>query len=279
MSGDIDFTQGGYNGGDDENFFKWFTIPHMEYWWYFREVLWASQFVAPYWQRVDGTMLSDEEQKELIAISMLNYAVQTGLVEALVSFDQMQAELHRIVSPTRILEVRRLWKATYSSLYTGFNSLCNIVYVLVEQTSVWKKNTPNFVMNYTPNDAIKSVDGKHPNLIEPLRRCNSRLEIRSHLDHYWTIWVNIQHGVFMMDENFKKGYLAIRPEDVSTKVDALQRTYEDIIEIAKDCNLVYRELAVLGGFLDQYLAAKGWLVDYTNYQPHGGQRPRTKQSP
>jgi hypothetical protein len=119
MGGDIDFSQGGYGGGPDEEFFKWFTIPHMEYWWYFREVLRGSQFVAPYWKKTDGTVLSDDEQKELIAISLLSYAVHTGIVEALTFFDHMQLEVQRMVSPVRFLEVRRLWSVVRRKIWTS----------------------------------------------------------------------------------------------------------------------------------------------------------------
>jgi hypothetical protein len=47
--------------------------------------------------------------------------------------------------------------------------------------------------------------------------------------------------------------------------------------MAEDFNLIYREFAVASGFLEQFLAAKGWKIDYSDYgPPHNGQRPQLK---
>jgi hypothetical protein len=276
MDTEIDFTKGGYQGDVVEETFKSFTIPHMPFWWHFREVLRASDRASNLWKKPDGLPLSDDEQRELVALSLLNYAVYTGMAEAIASFDQMGCELSRTTVPTwRLFEVRRLWKAMYSSLYTSFNALCNIVCVVVGQKSPFGSD-PKRVWNYTPKQAHDLVNGKgFKELTEPIGRCRERLEIRDHLDHYWTIWHVIIQGYFLIDENFTKGYVPIHPEnEVSTRIDAYDLASKHILGLAQDFNLIYRALAARGGFLDQYLTAKNWAVDYSDYgPPHNGQRP------
>jgi len=278
MNAGIDFTKGGYKGDPLEEAFKPFSASYMPYWWYFREVLRASHSASPHWKKSDDTPLSDDEQRELIALSLLNYAVYTGMAEAIASFEQMGSELSRTMpSDWRVIEVRRLWKAMYSSLYTSFNALCNIVCVVVGQKPpVTKKQGQAW--NYSPKKARNIVDGRGiKELTELIDQCLKRLEIRNHLDHYWTIWHSIAQGQFLLDENFEKGYVPVHPEaEVSPKVDAYKLAYKHIIESAKDFNLIYRELSAEDGFLDQYLSAKGWKIDYSDYgPPHNGQRPLT----
>jgi len=254
-----------------------FTVLHMPFWWHFREVLRASDRASQHWKKSDDTPLSDDAQRELVALSLLNYAVYTGIAEAIASFDQIGYELARTMVPTwRLFEVRRLWKALYSSLYTSFNALCNIVCVIVGPRSPFGEN-PKCIWNYTPKCAYNLVNGRAiKELAGPIDRCKDRLEIRDHLDHYWTIWHTISQGTFLLDENFTKGYVPIHPEtEVSTTVDAYQLAREHIVEAAEDFNLIYRESAVKGGYLDQYLSARGWRIDYTDYgPPHNGQRPQ-----
>ena len=69
--------------------------------------------------------------------------------------------------------------------------------------------------------------------------------------------------------------MPIYPEvEVSPEVDAVELAYGHVVESAEDFNLVYRELAVEDSYLDQYLLAKGWEIDYSDYgPPHNGQRP------
>jgi hypothetical protein len=278
MMGDIDFSKGGYQGGFDEELFKFFTQSYMEYWWFFREVLRASDRVAQYWKYSSGKLLRDDDQKELVGLSLQNYAVHTGIAEALTYFDEMVSELNRILSPMRRFEVRRLWKATYSSLYTSFNALCNIVYVLGNQVSVFGKKKGK-IWNYTPAEVLDFTRKSNlVNIYTALENVKQSLVIRDHLDHYWTIWVSIDQGQFLMDSNFTaKGHLLLYPEkELQASEDALNRAHKDIIEIASQYNIVYRELCIPGtGLLDNYLQHKNWIIDYSNYQPHNG-RPVTK---
>lgn len=273
---DPTMSQGGYKGDVVEETFKPFSSLYIPFWWHFHEVLRASDRASPLWRKSDGTALSDDEQRELVALSSLNYAVYTGMAESLTFFEQMGHELSRTMNPGwRLFEVRRLWKAMYSSLYTSFNALCNIVCVVVGQKPPFVE-TPAGVRNYTPKKAYGLVVGRGiGELAEPLGRCIYRLEIRHHLDHYWTIWHKIDQGRFLLDKNFKKGYVPIYPEvEVSPEVDAVELAYGHVVESAEDFNLVYRELAVEDSYLDQYLLAKGWEIDYSDYgPPHNGQRP------
>jgi hypothetical protein len=277
MSANIDLSKGGYQGDPIEEMFKPFTSAYMSYWWHFREVLRASHAASSNWKKSDGSALSDEEQKQLAALSLINYAVYTSIGEALSFLDQMAAALiAEMPSSNRIFQVRAAWKAAYSSLYTSFNALCNIVYVIVGHNSPFG-NKPGRIWNATPADAYNLTNGRAlKELYEPIGRCKGRLEIRDHLDHYWTIWVSISQGRFLFDENFSKGYVPIRPEsDVAAKIDAIKRTEDDIVEMAKDFNLIYEKLAVANGYFDSYLQAKGWEIEYSDYgEPHKGQRPR-----
>lgn len=305
----VDFTRGGYRGDPVEEHFKWFTARHMPFWWHFREVLRASDRASAHWRRSDGADLSKDEHGELVALSLLNYAVYTGMAEALAFLKEMGTTLstttqqqssgsgvvplystsasgillhaeganvldHHAEWPARrLFEARRSWKAAYSSLYTSFNALCNIVCVVVGQKPVFKKTRPA-VWNYSPKDALNLARGMGcAKLVDPLGRCKDRLEIRDHLDHYWLIWHNIVGGKLLLDEGFEKGRLPTHPKsEVSLKIDAYERARNDMEGSADDFNRVYRELAVKDGPLDQYLLAKCWAVDYSD-SPHGGQRP------
>lgn len=311
----VQFNKGGYEGDDVEERleFKSFTTKYMPFWWQLREVLRASDRASRYWKKSDGTGLSDSEQADLIALSLLNYAVYTGMAEALTFLDQMGNELGRTApwGPTsgsvilssslysraatgtcssyerqdasgqhsespvmRLFMVRRAWKAMYSSLYTSFNALCNIVYIVVGHKPVFKRKGP--VWNYSPKDAINLVEGRGlRKLADPLGRCKDHLEIRQHLDHYWLIWHNIVQGRFLLDKNFTKGYIPVHPEtEVSLTIDARKQAKDDMEGLAKGFDLIYQELAVENGFLDQYLQDRGWSIDYSDYgPPHNGQRP------
>lgn len=276
MKLEIDFTRGGYRGDVVEETFKGFSAQHMPSWWHFREVLRASHAASPWWKKTDGTAISDNEQRELVALSLLHYAVYTGMAEAVAFLEQMGSELSRTTVPGwRLFEVRRVWKAMYSSLYTNFNALSNIVYVVVGQKPVLRKKAGK-VWNYSPKDALNLVEGRElKDLLKPLRRCDDRLEIRHHLDHYWLIWHSIVRGKFLLDKNFKKGYVPIHPEaEVSAEIDAHQLAIEHVLGCATDSDQIYGELATKGGYLDQYVSAKGWKIDYSDYgPPHNGQRP------
>ena len=309
-TGTIDFSKGGYRGDEVEEDFKPFTTQHMPFWWHFREVLRASDGVSAHWRTSNGSPLLDDGQRVLVALSLLNYAVYTAMAEALAFLSEMQDELRPVgpAGPTsgsgfrlldgslstgtcstykqghpngsvewaggQLFQVRKAWKALYSSLYTSFNALSNIVCVLVGKKPVFRGTLT--VRNYTPSAALKLVEGDYASLADPLHRCDRRMEIRHHLDHYWLIWHTISHGKLLFDSDFAKGRLVLRPGvELALAIDAYQRALEDIQGSARDFNLVYQELAVRNGFLDQYLQSQGWQIDYSDYGlPHGGQRPR-----
>jgi hypothetical protein len=80
----------------------------------------------------------------------------------------------------------------------------------------------------------------------------------------------------MIDKDFAKGRVPLRPAvEATPSVDALQLAQAHIESCSHDYDLVYHELAVSSGFLDQYLTAKGWKVVYSDYgPPHNGLRPQ-----
>jgi hypothetical protein len=309
MQTNIDFTRGGYHGDPVENHFKDFTRGHMPFWWHFREVLRPTSERSPYLERIDGTTPSDDEQRDFVALSLLNYAVYTGMAEAFDFFEQMQYELWGlqkaptsgslvVPSPTGVtgsysgtvgdevvvqsskewqaFEVTKYWRAAYSGLYRTFNALCNVVSVVVGKKTPLRRNKAGDVWTYGYNETLGLVaGGGAKGLVKPLDRCSQRLEIRHHLDHCWLIWHSVGPGRFLLDANSRKGYLPIDPGiEVSVTLDAHKRTQQDIEGSAKDFNLVYREIAVKGGFLDQYLVHRDWRIDYSDYgPPHNGKRP------
>lgn len=272
----IDLTRGGYRGDVVEETFKPFSAQYMPSWWHFREVLRANHAASPWWKKTEGTAISDDEQRELVGLSLLNYAVYTGMAEAVAFLEQIGCELSRTTVPGwRLFEVRRVWKAMYSSLNTSFNALSNIVCIVAGQKPVLRKKAGT-VWNYSPKDALNLVEGQGlKDLLDPLRRCKDRLQIREHLDHYWLIWHSIVRGKFLLDKNFEKGYAPIHPDaEVSADVDAYQLATEHVVGCATDFDLIYGELAIKGGYLDQYVSAKGWEIDYSDYgPPHSGQHP------
>jgi hypothetical protein len=272
MSPDIDLTRGGYGGDGIEEAFKPFTANHLEYWWHFREVLRSAQdkFTPHWWKRLDGQPLNDEEYRELIALSLANYAVYTSLAEAL----WFHGEFREYASRRDLFATRRSWKALYSSLYSSFVALCNLTYIVVLRETPFRRNRHGELWNYGPQETFNKVQGNA--LKSPIKRCMDRIEIRNHLDHYWTIWHGFANNTFMIDRNFKKGYIALDPKnDTHIDLDAVQQAEEHIVQSAQDFNLVYKELAVTGGYLDQYLAKRNWYIDYSDFlPPHNGKRPK-----
>ena len=79
MDGPIDFTLGGYDGDVVEEAFAPFTKPTMPFWWQFREVLRANHMVSPHLKKTDGTDSTDDEQRQFVALSLLNYRVHKPL--------------------------------------------------------------------------------------------------------------------------------------------------------------------------------------------------------
>lgn len=230
----VDFSKGGYQGDTIEEMFKGFTSKHFPYWWHFREVLRASVRAQIYWQDVDGNPLGEEEVKELVALSLMNYHVYTCLGEALSFYEDMLYELKKHNSPSsRIFEVRKNWKASYSSIYSSFNALCNLVVVAVGKAPVLKVNKRGEFMNYMPKSAIDLVrkNGKE-DISDLLDECKKRLDIRNHLDYYWIIWHGISQGSFLLDKNFQKGYLVTNPKsEVEAIISAPERLYKDLKEL------------------------------------------------
>jgi hypothetical protein len=273
---EVDFSQGGYGGDITEETFALLTKPRMPFWWQFREVLRASPQTSDKWKHVDGSALAPNEHKELIALSLTNYHVYTGLAEAISFFEQMQFAIFRTTSAQeRVFEVRRSWKAMYSSLYSSFTALSNIVCIVAIKKSAFGKDPSKGIQNYSPSNAIKYTEGNHDKLAKPLRRINDRLEIRHHLAHYWTIWLQIVQGHFLIDKNFRKGYVSLVPPSKEEEmIDGAKLAKEHLFDSLDDYNVIYRELAIKGGFLDQYLKANGWIVDYSDFgPPHNRSRP------
>ncbi len=268
MPPDIDFTKGGYGGDPIEEMFKPYTSQHLEYWWQFREVLIAAPDKHnPFWKRIDGNPLSDEEYRELIAVSLMNYAVYTGLGEAL----WFHMELKQFAPLRDEFAARRCWKALYSSLYSSFTALCYLVYVVVcQKTPFRRKKKSGELWSYGPGETVTAMKAKGKAVIcDALEKSMDRLEIRNHLDHYWTIWNGFSNGTFTMDRNFEKGYIAVDPaNDVKTDVDAVKRADEDILYCTQQFDIVYKEMAKQGGHLDDYLKHRGWYVAHPS-----GQRP------
>lgn len=141
MQQKIDLSKGGYGGDSTEEMFKSFSASHIPYWWHFREVLRASHKAEPHWQDASGNPLSKNEYEELVAVSLYNYQVYTCLMEALTFYEQVVHEVNRHnTSGSRVFEVRKNWKAAYSSLYSSFNALCNLILVAIDIRPVYKKN-------------------------------------------------------------------------------------------------------------------------------------------
>lgn len=273
----IDFSQGGYGGDAIEEMFKPFSREHIPFWWHFREVLRASHEAKLHWQNSNGSPLSNDECKELVAISLLNYQVYTCLMEALSFYEQLVHEVNRHNSPaSRFFEVRKNWKAAYSSLYSSFTALCNLMMVVVCKQPIYDPQK-DYRANYGPGKTIKFLHkAGHLRLHSIANSCQVLLEVRSHLDHYWVIWQHISQGSFLMDENFEKGYVVTNPSStVATSIDAVKRLREEVLAFASAYNEIYIALSEEHGFLDRYLAAKGWKVDYSDFgTPHNGERPK-----
>jgi len=280
MPPDIDLTRGGYGGDDIEEGFKWFTGEHMEYWWHFREVLRATDRKSTaHWRMIKGLVMSDDDHRKLIAVSQLNYAVYTGIAEALSFYDDLRLN----AANGNIFYTRRAWKSLYSSLYGSFNAFCNLVYVIVFNKSPFG-DKPTEPWNQTPGMVIAQAKKcNKASIVDVIERCQDRLQIRNHLDHWWTIWTGfIQDGQtgkldFKLDHNFKKGYILLEAElevDWSKAFDAVQRALDEITGCADDFNSIYKEMARTGGALDKYLTDNAWEIDYSEFgEPHNGKRP------
>ena len=275
MTTDIDLTKGGYGGDVVEEMFKPFTAQYMEYYWHFREVLIPKQQKGDtQWRRLDGKPLTDDDWKPLIALSMTNYAVYTGMAEALGFYEQMTDELHRTTfEGWRVFEVRRAWKAMYSSLYSSFTALSNVICMVVGRKPVFKNVSGT--RNYDPGDANEILK-PFPAMLAPFQDSQQRLEIRNQLDHYWLIWHKIVQGQFLIDSNFtQKAHLVIDPKkDAKVDLDAYQKAHDDLLACATNFNLIYKELAITDGHLDTYIEHNKWRIDYSDYgTPHDHERP------
>jgi hypothetical protein len=272
----IDFSKGGYQGDDVEQMFKGFTTIHLSHYWYFREVLRASDSQSEHWQKITGGPLTEEETKNLVAISMIMYHVYTCLGEAISFAQALDYELAQYnLNATRHFEVKKNWKAAYSSLYTSLNAMSNLLMIVAGENPVLKSKPGKIPKNYTPQDPIDFFRQSTPTLSATISSCRDRLEIRSHLDHYWTIWTGIGQGVFRLDKDFSKGYVVTSPPaDGQYGIDARSKLNEDIVNTAKDLDTLFLELSRPGGSLDKYLNTKDTVIDYSDYgAPHHGERP------
>lgn len=271
MPPDIDLTRGGYGGEVVEELYKPITSDHLEYWWQFREVLRASHLPHSRWKRIDGNPLTDPEKEELVALSLTNYAVMAGITEALSFKDQISTALTAEYADQdlRKFDIRKNWKALYSSLYSAVVATSNIIRIVCKQEAAV---TPR---NWNLGQAKNYANAHEAQFVQPLSDCEQRLEIRSHLDHYWTIWTKVKKGSFLFDSNFSKGYVPIDRTSMNYQVDGLQRANDDILACIDNINAIYKPIATVGGYLDDYLQQRQLAVDYTDFGfPHNGQRPR-----
>lgn len=280
MPPDIDLTRGGYGGDDIEERFKPFTSQHMEYWWQFREVLVASdRKSSARWKMLDGSPMPDDDYRKLIAVSQLNYAVYTGIGEALSFHDDIQTA----VQQNDLFSAKRAWKSLYSSLYGSFNAFCNLAYVVICNASPFGSDPQNPRNPKTSKIKQDLTTAGATSVVTVIGRCDARLIIRHQLDHWWTIWTafiadaGTQQVSFRLDSAFSRGYIRVNPEteiDWTQSIDVLQRAIDDIKECADDFNSIYKEMARTGGALDTYLTDNCWYIDYSEFgEPHNGKRP------
>ncbi|MEO1286160.1 MAG: hypothetical protein AAFV93_00220 [Chloroflexota bacterium] len=269
--GDIDFSKGGYGGDVVETLFEDYTKTHLEYWWYFREVLRGSDRKSDYWRYVSNNRtLNNEEQKQLIAISLMNYAVVESISEAIYCINELQQLPN---NELQFFNSRRIWKASYSSLNRGYNAIGNIVYVLLTKKPVLNTNN----RNYSPQNAINKAESSNRNLyVSNLKKIKKVIQLRNHLDHYWIVWMGMRNNRLIFDKEFKKGKIVVEPSNL-TFTDAIKRLDSDLYVVMNSLNEIYRELSKVDGLLDEYLFAKGWYIDYADFgKPHNGKRPQIK---
>jgi hypothetical protein len=271
MPPDIDLTRGGYGGDSIEEEFKWFTGNTMEYWWHFREVLWAADRKSTaHWRMIDGSVMCDDDHRKLIAVSLLNYAVYTGIAEALSFFFDLKSS----IAQGNLFHTRRAWKSMYSSLYSSFNAFSNLAYIVICNKSPFGKDptNPRNPSLQTIKDELGKVNASYA--IQAIENTQARMEIRNQLDHWWTIWTGfIQEDAtqpikFKLDHNFRKGYILLEADqevDWKRAYDALQRGIDEITGCAVDFNHIYKEMARTGGALDKYLTDNGWELDYSPF--------------
>lgn len=272
----IDFSKGGYRGDDVEQMFKGFTAIHMPHYWYFREILRASDRRKEHWQKITGGPVNEEEAKDLVAISMIMYHVYTCLGEAISFTQTLEYELNKFtLNSTRHFEVKKNWKAAYSSLYTSVTSISNLLLIVEGQKLLYEYYPDGTPKNYSPGNAVTFFKSRSKLFSDIIKNCQDRLEIRNHLDHYWTIWTGIGQGVFKFDKDFSKGYVVTSPPaGGQSGIDARIKLNEDIVNTAKDLDTLFLELWRPGGSLDKYLNTKGIVIDYSDYgAPHNGGRP------
>jgi hypothetical protein len=167
--------------------------------------------------------------------------------------------------------VKKNWKAAYSSLYSSYIAFCNMLVVVIGKRDILKNGR-----NYSAQNA-KSVLKQYSEMGNILENCSDHLKIRHHLDHFWLIWMSVEKGEFLIDSDFEKGYvrLGYPSKNYNNWLDGQVRLNEDIFGISKNFNALFIELSKVEGYLDQYLAFKGWEIQYTDYgPPHYGERPK-----
>jgi len=252
-----------FTGGLDEEIFKKFTANNLLHWWHFRALLRANLKSQDYWQDSERNRLPDSEQAELIALSLMNYHVHSGIFEASIFQNELELELAKLMNldTLKMINLRRFWKAAYSSLYTSYNAVCNIIYVLVTGESVFGKNkNRENPWNYTPSKTKNLLERYDHNVLYKLVFDSEQyIEIRNHLDHFWTIWTGFKGERFVMDDNFRKGRIIVDPDkELSATIDVTYKLQQDIFGLVKNLDAIYEFITqpMDTNLLENYLLKK-----------------------
>lgn len=270
----LDLQKGFYHGDVIEESFKHFTFSCMPHWWHFREIIYATPKESDHWKKDDGSRLPDDEQRNLVSLSLAHYAVYTGIAESVSFVKQVEHQLRQ--PQPDVFEIRKAFKAAFSSLYSGFNAHSNVVYnvmspLVAGHVSKWGA-LPSTVIKFLEKNGFNS-------LARNLKRCNNSLEMRHHLDHYWTLWIRIEasssgQGLLLLDKEFEKGYAPLREKRIHPETNGINYAYKHIITIANLFNSNYKFLSVRKGYFEKFLIARHIKVDYSGLGYYKGKRPK-----
>ena len=98
--------------------------------------------------------MPDADQRELVGLGLEHYHLYTASGEALTYHEELKNVISRNeFSAKKTFDVRRMWKAVYSSLYTSFTAMSIVVNYVAFQRSFFKKTTPH-VMNWMPGNIL-----------------------------------------------------------------------------------------------------------------------------